>query len=116
MINHLIAILFCVAFATSSQHSFVIDQSATDESVVLGEILTNYFIKYFSDEQIFISIILPPSKKAKNHFSSDFFVELFDDPALAEFAYSTLDRLDDSIRDHRRSFNLIITDDWNSLP
>lgn len=115
MSNILLAFSFCVAFVTSSQHKFAIDQT-TKESVILGEILSNYFIKYLSDDKIFVSIILPPSKKTKTHFLGDFFEELFDNPALSKFAYNTLDKLDDSIRDRRQAFNLILTDDWDSLP
>lgn len=115
MIKSAITIAFCILFANSYQYELAIDQLKPDESVTLGEILTNFFIKYFSDEEIFMSIILPPSQKVDNHFLSDSFVELFDDPLLTKFAYNTLDKLDNSIRDHRRAFNLILTDDWNSL-
>lgn len=116
MIITLLSISLCAAFATSAKNDFVIDPYAKDESVILGEILTNFFKKYLSDDQIFVSIILPPSQKVQNYFLSDFFVELFDDPALDEFSFSTLNKLDDFIHDHRRAFNLILTDDWDSLP
>lgn len=94
---------------------FRIEQSDTEESVVLGEIITNYLIKYFSEDQIFVSIILLPSKKDRNNFEEDFFANLFDNPALTEFAHSTLNKLDNTIRGHRNAFNIIIVDGSESL-
>lgn len=95
--------------------SFRIEQSESDESVILGEIITNYLIKYCSEDEIFISIIFSPSERDQNNFEDDLFVNLFDDPALTEFAHNALDKLDNTIRDHRNAFNIIFVDSSKSL-
>lgn len=105
---------FCASFALNSYNSFDIEPSKSDESVILSGIITNFLIKYFSDEQIFISIIIEPSQKEQN-FQQDLFVNLFDDAALAEFAFSITYALDDMIRSHRNAFNLILIDNTKLL-
>lgn len=104
-----------IGVALRSHDNFKIEQSDTDESVILGEIITNYLIKYFSDEQIFVSIVLAPSKTDQSDFQEDLFVNLFDNPQLTEFAASTSDGLDCEVRDRRNAFNLILVDDSKSL-
>lgn len=104
-----------IGFALNSPENFEIEQSDTDESVILGEVITNYLIKYFSGVQMFVTIILGPSKIDQSNFQEDLFVNLFDDPQLAEFTSSTLDKLDNEVRDHRNAFNLILVDDSISL-
>ena len=116
--NFLRILLICtisIGFALSSRSHFEIEQSNTDESVILGEIITNYLIKYFSDKQIYVSIVLAPSKFDKFNFQEDFFVNLFDNPQLTEFAFSNLDSLDNTVQDHRNAFNMIFVDDSESL-
>lgn len=112
---HFCRILFIcfvwIGFALHMSDNFEVKQSDMDESVILGEIITNFLIKYFSDEKIFISIVLAPSNMNQYNFQGDLFVELFDDPTLTEFAASILDRLDNEVRDHRNAFNLIFVDD-----
>lgn len=107
--------ILCTGWAMALSRNFRIEQSDTEESVVLGEIITNYLIKYFSEDQIFVSIILTRSEKDQNNFEDDFFANLFDVPAMTEFAHNTLDKLDNTIRDHRNAFNIIIVDGSKSL-
>lgn len=97
-----------------SSYNFVINQSISDESVILGEIITNYLVKYFSDDRVFVSIIFAPLKTQRNHFKEDFLLNLFDDPALNKFDHDILDRLDTSIH-YRHAFNIILIDDSKSL-
>lgn len=107
--------LLCIKLSIALPSVFEIEQSQSDESVVLGEIITNYLIKYLSEDQIFVSIILPPSEKDPRNFEDDLFANLFDDPTLTQFAHNTLDELDYTIRGHRNAFNIILIDDSKSL-
>lgn len=110
----LLFFIFCASFALNSYNNFDIEQSKSDESVILGEILTNFFIKYISDEQIFIAIILEPLQKEQN-FQQDLFVNLFDNAALTKFAFSISYALDEVIRGHRNAFNLILIENTKVL-
>lgn len=92
-----------------------VKQSIDDESVVLGGIITQFLTKYFSKNKFFISIILGLSKKETNHFQEDFFNELFDNPVLTNLPHNILNKLDRSIQDHRNAFNLVLTEDGESL-
>lgn len=114
----LLTLLFIiyVSLVLSSHNNFKIEQSVSDESVILGGIITNYLIKYFSDEQIFISFILESSQSNQmNDFEEDFFENLFDDPVLTGFAYNILEKLDNEIHGHRSAFHLILIDNSKSL-
>ncbi|XP_055298675.1 uncharacterized protein LOC129566616, partial [Sitodiplosis mosellana] len=82
----------------------------SDESVILGEIISNYLIKYLSEDQIFVSIIFTPSERDQTNFENDFFVNLFDDPALTEFDHNVFNKLNDIIGDNRNAFNIILVD------
>lgn len=116
--NFLRILLICtisIGFALNSPSHFQIEQLITDESVVLGEIITNYLVKYFSSKQIYVAIVLAPSKYDQFNFQEDLFVNLFDDPQLSEFGSSNLDRLDNTIRKFRNAFNMILIDDSESL-
>lgn len=110
----LIFIFPWISSVSFSDYNFVIYQSISDESVILGEIITNYLVKYFSDDRVFVSIIFAPLKKQRNHFKEDFLLNLFDDPALTKFDHNILDRLDTSTH-YRHSFNIILIDDSKSL-
>lgn len=112
--------LSCTGLAIASLDNFEIEQPESDGSVVLGAILTNYLIKYLSEDEIFVSIIFSTDfhtalDQDQPNFEHDFFVNLFDDPALTEFAHNTLNELDNTIRDHRSSFNIILIDSSKSL-
>lgn len=97
------------------KHKLEIEQSTTDESVVLGEIVTKFLIKYFSEETIFISVVLGPPKRCGFHFQDDFFNELFDNPTLAAFPHDVLDGIDQTALDKRNAFNLLVVEDSKSL-
>lgn len=100
---------------TLARYEFVIEQSSTDDSFILSEIITNFLLKYFSNEKIFISIVASPSQDSHDLFQSDFFENLFDDPALEEFPYNILQQLDDSVYDYRNAFNIILIDSHETL-
>lgn len=112
--------LACAGLAIASLDNFEIEQPDSDGSVVLSVIITNYLLKYLSEDQIFVSIIFSTDfhtafEQDQPNFEHDFFVNLFDDPALTEFAHNTLNDLDNTIRDHRNSFNIILIDSSKSL-
>lgn len=98
-------------------NNFEIKQPTTDESVILGEIITQFLIKYFSEGTTFVSIVLGPSKKCRCqcYFQEDFFNELFDHPLLTEFSHNVLDKIDKSALDKRNAFNLVLVEDCESL-
>lgn len=104
--------------AHALHNKFIIDQPKTDKSVVLGEILTNFLIKYFSDDQIFVSIIFTAAQELEleqKYFLNDLFQNLFDDPILTQFDHNAVEKLDHSIRGKRNSFNLILINVRESL-
>lgn len=107
--NIFIIILFC---HYTIQNDFIVNQSSTRDTLVLSEIITKYLTKYFSNEQIFLSIVIPPSEKLEDYFESDFFLELFDN--LPKFEHNILDKLDTSIH-QRHAFNLIMVDDCKTF-
>lgn len=106
----LISLNVMIAFASYNKLS--IDQSKTEKSMILSDIVTNYLIKYFDNEKTFVSIIYPASHKIEQkYFWHDFFHYLFDDPTFTRFDHNALHKLDDSIFNKRESFNIILIDE-----
>lgn len=108
----LATISFCIGIYSCSYIDRALNQPVNDESVVLNQIITNFFTKYFSDDQIFVSIIIVPSKRDQNR---DFFYSLFNNQASAEFSYNILDKLHHTTHDNWNSLNLFVIDDSKQL-
>lgn len=62
-----------------------------------------------------MSIIFPLLEKQKYHSLDDFLINLFNEEAMEMFAYNFLSKLDDSLHENRRTFNLILIDDGETL-
>lgn len=105
----------CVRSQFCLDTDFTGNQPMNDESVFLRKIIINYLEKYFSDGQIYISVIVSPNKNQQNHFRHNFLDDFVDDLVLTGFTYNILDKLDHSIRDNWNSFNLIVVDDSTAL-
>lgn len=81
----------------------------------MGEIITNYINKYFSEDVIFVSMISKTSNDNQSHVDAEFFSDLFSVLDQAEFAHNILDELDNDTYGNRNAFNLIVVDDNISL-
>lgn len=99
-------------FLSCSHIESVLHEPKIDDSVMAGEVIRQFLGKYFKNDQIFISIISLPSK---NWNKADFFINLPENQASSRFAYNILDKLDDTLRDNRHSFNLILVEDCKQL-
>lgn len=91
-------------------NAFPIQQTKSDSSKILSEIISNYIDKFFSEDQFFVSIILKSSKN-DHQFEEDFFVQLFNDLNHTEFAHNIIDQLENETYDNMNAFNLILVDD-----
>lgn len=112
--NFFLFYLFYFARASNNDH-FPIEHSVESDSFILSEIITNYLLTYFTNQEIYVSIILPPSSQGNESlFQADFFETFFDDAVLIEFAYNMLHRLDIKPR-LRVAFNLLLMDNRESL-
>lgn len=100
-------------FTLAFRDELLIEQPVDDESNVLADIVTNLIVKYFEDDQTYLSII-PIIKDERSHFFDDFIFRLFENLALKTLSHSILDDFDDSIR-NKHVFNLIIVDNNTSL-
>lgn len=110
----IVTLTVILIYMTSAYKQNSIASQQTDGIDNLCDIIRNFFVQYFSDVQMFISIIFPPTEKIE-HFMDELFVNLFADPSLNEFSHSTLHRLDNTIRENRYAFNLIIIDNCQAL-
>lgn len=113
-----IIILFLIVFvkyAFGLTGDFKIQQNEISEQIILAEIITNYLIDYFSDEQIFLSMIIVPSERDQQYFHEDFFKDLFDHPTLTKFPHNILNYLDNRVRDHKSTFYMIFIDSSKSI-
>lgn len=108
-------LLFILRAQCTVAHGLFSEIFYAGDSFILSEIITNFLLKYFINDPIFISIVISPSLDNQSSFQNDFFGTLFDEPALADFPYNILQKLDNSARDYRNAFNLILVDDQETL-
>lgn len=111
-----IVVIFGMGSTLAFNTNLELHQSELNDSAMLSEIIANFLTKYFSDANIFVSIITSPLEKWHGHFETDFFASLFDDPALTKFAHNFLNKLDTPVNGYRHAFNLILIADINVLP
>lgn len=96
-------------------NSFPTEQSKANNTIILGEIITNYINNYFSEDEMFVSMISKTSRNNQSHVDEEFFNELFSVLDQAEFAHNLLDQLNNVTFDNRNAFNLIVVDDSSVL-
>lgn len=106
---------FCVGCLSSTRIDLALDQSVTDQSVILGTIIINYLRNHFSDENIYISIIILPFKKEQNQIWRNFHNYFIDNIVVDGFAYNILNNLDSTARDNWNPFHLIFVDDISAI-
>lgn len=106
-------ISFWNTIALSFRNELFVNRSANDESTVLADIVSNFLIKYFKDDQIYLSII-PPFRNEESYFFDDFIFKLFENLALKNLPHSILHKLDGKVR-YKHSFFLIFISDNESL-
>lgn len=109
-------ILVYIGFVSCFQHNSVLEQSVSDESFILADIISNFFRKYFQDGKLVISIILRPSSRTQGYFEEDIFYHLFKDPAMNRFAHKILNKLVDIVSYGGDTLNLILINDARLLP
>lgn len=105
----------CTRFVLCLTIDSIINQPAMDESLMLAKIIGNFFTKYFSGSQIFVSMICSFSNTDQNNVMDDFYNHLFEYSTATMFDVNILNKLESSIRVNRISFNLILIDDSKSL-
>lgn len=107
--------LVCQSNAFYPHNNFEIKPLSDDDCVILSEILANYLIKYLNDDKFYISIIRGTSTNERIYFYDDFYYHLFHDPAMANFTYKNLAKLDGKTRGRRNAFCLLLIADIKSL-
>lgn len=92
-------------------------QPLSGESAIVGQIISNFLKTYFSDEKMFVSVILvaPGSEHLNRSFRMDFSHNVIDSVVSAGFAYNVLDNLDNDTHSNQNAFNLIIAHDGVEL-
>lgn len=110
-----VIVSLCILPQLGLQINSTFDQSNIDEIIIVRRIVTHFLIKYFSDNQIVVSVIISPSEKATNQFRTDLEYNLFGDLVAAGFSLIALDKLDNASRGNRNSFNLIVVGDIAAL-
>lgn len=99
----------------ASMKNLIINRSASDDSIILSNIISRYFKKYFSGDQYFLSIVIPSLHTTNNHYFDDICLNLFDDPIFSKFELNFLSELDSSDRIYKHAFNIMFIDTFRSL-
>lgn len=96
-------------------NTFPIARSKANNTVILGEIITNYITDYFSEDKIFVSMISKLSTNEQFQFEAEFFDDLFNVLDQADIAHNIRDQLNNITYDNRNAFNLIFIDNGHIL-
>lgn len=103
----------CAGYLWCSRINSAIDQT-TDEKFILAKIISNFVKKYFSNDKVYVSVIISPHQKEPNAFGNDFLYSLLDSLTMVGFAYNVFDKLGNT-RNTRDPFYLILIDDYRAL-
>lgn len=104
-----------VNFSVSLTNDFENENSISNDSVILGEIIANFLIKYFSNDQIFVSVLLPPSGGRQQYFQHDLFDHLFYHPGLTENSFCILDKVHTTTGGYEKILNIILVKNSSTL-
>lgn len=107
--------MFCFAFALAFRNEFITVQSESSQTVILSKIITNLLIKYFGNDQYFISFIIPPMKKRTDYVEEDLLAKFFSGTTLPTFQYNIRKRLHKYILKEKQEFNVILIGDYKWL-
>lgn len=98
---------------------YTLNQSMSDESVFLSEIITNYTKKYITEDyQMSISATLASFNLNgdQRYFQEDVLSNLVNGKYLTYFTYNIFNNVNSPTFDRRNTFNLILIDDTKLLP
>lgn len=112
--SNVLAILYLHFFTLTIafQQNIILNQSETESDVIPHKITTNYIVKYFADEEVYLSIVC--SSENKHHFFKKSLLDNFISDSFPTFSYNILDKLDTSVH-LRHAFNVILIDDYEDL-
>lgn len=104
-------IIFSISVECEKEfHKVFTIQKNIDQSAILSELIANYLIKYFDDEENFISIIIASSEVDQRYFQHNSLDLLFSQPKIREFSHNILSTIEISNRTERNIFNLIFVE------
>lgn len=86
-----------------------------DETVILGEIISNYLFQYFNEEKVFVAIVTVSLNDHQKYLQSDLIRNLMSSPKIINFSFNVQNKVDQSRQGNKQVFNLIIADGITSL-
>lgn len=95
---------------------FVIEQSPHENSLILKKIVSNFILKYMSDDNDtrYLSFVVP--KEAETAFQDDFLINFYDHSIQSRYTCSISTILHNSTnRFRQKSFNIIFIQDGEML-
>lgn len=113
------SLLLISLFYLNSVHSlvahdrFAIEQPPCKNCLIAKRILFNFIEEYVPSGTIFLSFIV--SKEAETPFQKELFATMYSDPMLSKYSYRTMSALIRSTPQRRKSFNMIIVKDSETL-
>lgn len=79
-----------------------------NKTVILNEIISNYLLKYFNNEKVFVSIVLSSSNNHQKYLQADLIGKLMMISKVGNFSFNVLNAVDQSRQGNIKVFNLII--------
>lgn len=110
-----IALLFqCAHFLHGGVTTGVLnEQSLTENSQIVEKILVNFLVEHIFNDKIFISFVI--TKKQETPFQRDLIDAVITESAFTATTYYILNKLNDGSRHRKRTFNVILIEDSETL-
>ena len=105
----------CTGCAVALPTNFEIQTNESNDTVVLSKIISNYIVRYLSDETVFISLVYASYNENVIRFHEELTTNLCQNANRTDFSYNIGNALIGQRRLRRRAFNIILVDDITSL-
>lgn len=104
-------LLFLIFNILCVKCSLILNMEKSDidnKTVILNEIISNYLLKYFNNEKVFVSIVLSSSNNHQKYLQADLIGKLMMISKVGNFSFNVLNAVDQSRQGNIKVFNLII--------
>lgn len=108
-------LIFCVFSANAEQSRDLFTIQDNFESNFLSEIIENYLIKYFNNEEHVISITLASCKEKHRQYQEDLLTKIFNNSKVRQFTNIIFQKTANFSLDGWNTLNLIFIQKCKSL-
>lgn len=104
--------VFVLQYAIYLHASAFSEQSLTENSQIVQKIIVNFLLKHIVNDKTFISFVI---KEDETPFQRDLLEAVITESAFSATTYYVLNTLNDGARHRKKTFNVILVEDSETL-